>query len=131
MIVKGMGTLICDETGCWDDGGGSPTPVSGDLNQQPSSGNGSTGSSSSNATNPTTWITSLSSAFSNIFKAVQPLPAGCTQVAGPYGVSTQCLATGQASTLSLNSVASSLGSSSSLLLIGGAVVVFMLMSKKG
>ena len=75
-------------------------------------------------------MSSISSSFSNIFKAIQPVPQGCTQVSGPYGVSTQCLAPGQASTLSLSSAASSLGlSSSTLLLLVGGVVVIMIVKK--
>ena len=97
-----------------------------------SNGPGSVVNTGSTTSNPSSIINTIASDFANIFKAIQPLPAGCTQVAGPYGTSTQCVGAGQASTLSLNSVASSLGTSSStLLLMGGAVLVFMMMSKKG
>ena len=72
-------------------------------------------------------VGSIANAFSSIFKSVAgPLPAGCIQVAGPYGMSTQCGGSNQPS-LSMSSLSSSLGSNSSLLLIGGAVLVVMLM----
>lgn len=87
------------------------------------------GTTSTPTTSLTSAIASISSAFTNIFKAIQPLPAGCTQVAGPYGTSTQCVnATTTQSLLSL----SSLGSSNTLLLIGGVALVgvFLLMGAK-
>jgi hypothetical protein len=74
-------------------------------------------------------IASISSAFANIFKTIQPVPSGCTQVAGPYGTSVQCLSSGQQSSMSLSNLSSSLGSSSGILLIGGAVLLVMMMKK--
>jgi hypothetical protein len=96
------------------------------------------GQASTNTTNATSApsttnvagaISSLSSAFTNIFKAIQPLPAGCTQVAGPYGTSTQCVnATTAQSALSLSSLTS--GSGGTILLIGGvALLAFMFMGR--
>ena len=75
-------------------------------------------------------VAGIASAFSSIFKTIQPLPAGCTVVAGPYGQSTSCSGTGT-NPLSLSSSLSSLtsGGNSSLLLIGGAVLLFMMMKK--
>ena len=73
-------------------------------------------------------ITSIAGAFSSIFKTIQPLPAGCTVVAGPYGQSTACSGTGT-NPLSLTGSLSSMGGSSSLLLLGGAVLLIMLMKK--
>lgn len=48
---------------------------------------GSYGTSGS-STNWGNFATSLANSFTNIFKTIQPLPSGCIQVAGPYGVST-------------------------------------------
>jgi hypothetical protein len=89
--------------------------------------------STSNASAGTNWVgiatavSGISSAFANVFKAVSPLPSGCTQVAGPYGVSTQCLAAGQSSTLTSALVP---GSSSNLILIGGAVLLVVMLMKR-
>lgn len=58
--------------------------------------------------------------FSTIFKAVQPVPAGCTQVAGPYGTSVSCAQSGQPAA-ALN-VASSLTSFLPMLLLGGGLL---------
>lgn len=90
--------------------------------------NGTT--STSDTVNVATAVSSLSNAFANIFKAIQPVPAGCTQVAGPYGVSVQCAGQGQ-STLPLGLTSLTSGGSGSLLLIGGAVLIVILISKKG
>jgi len=87
-----------------------------------------------NTTNGTTTIptasviSGLTNAFTSIFKAIQPLPSGCTQVAGPYGMSTQCTPSGSTA-LSLGSSLTS-GGSSSLLLIGGAVLLAVMMFSK-
>ena len=79
---------------------------------------------------PTAAVNAIASAFTSIFKAIQPLPAGCTQIQNVYGTSTQCNASGTASTLSLSS---SLGgiSITTILLLAGGVLLFMNMSKKG
>jgi hypothetical protein len=136
---RGLGTIVCDESGCYDDGTGntsiygtSGTPGAG---QEPATGGGPgtpgytpiPGTPVTAPTNVASIVSSISNAFSSIFKTIQPLPAGCTQVAGPYGVSTQCVGSGTTtSPLSL----SMLGSSSSLLLIGGAVLVVVLISSR-
>jgi hypothetical protein len=144
MIVKGLGTLVCDDTGyCYDDGNGSVAQLpsntctcvnmtcieNGNSCASTSGGNyGGSGSPVGTSVNPTSIVASISSAFANIFKTVQPLPQGCTQVAGPYGVSTQC--SPNASTLNLTSGLTSLTSGGMLpiLLIGG--VVLLVMSRK-
>jgi len=79
---------------------------------------------------PTAAVSAIASAFTSIFKAIQPLPAGCTQIQNVYGTSTQCNASGTASTLSLSS---SLGgiSITTILLLAGGVLLFMNMGKKG
>jgi hypothetical protein len=66
--------------------------------------------------------------FSTIFRAVQPVPAGCTQVAGPYGTSTSCSQAGQqAPALNLSS-----GVSAYLpWLIGGGLVLFAVKAFSG
>ena len=75
-------------------------------------------------------VTGIASAFTSVFRAIQPLPSGCIQVAGPYGMSTQCGNSASQPTLGISSSLSSLGmSGSTLLLIGGAVVVIMMMKK--
>lgn len=89
-----------------------------------------------NTTNGTTAMTvantasilgSITNSFTNIFKAIQPLPSGCAQVAGPYGMSTQCTPQGSQG---LNLMSSTgIGGISPILLIGGAVVLFMMMKK--
>jgi hypothetical protein len=96
------------------------------------------GQASTNTTNATSApsttnvagaISSLSSAFTNIFKAIQPLPAGCTQVAGPYGTSTQCVnATTAESALNLSSLTSG-GSGTILLIAGVGILAFMFMGR--
>lgn len=98
----------------------------GDTNNPLNTTNGTTSSSSVNTTG---MINSITNAFTSIFKAIQPLPQGCTQVAGPYGTSTQCTSAGSAA-LSLTNPLSSLGSSSGLLLLlGGGVLLVMMMKK--
>ena len=76
-------------------------------------------------------VAGIASAFSSIFKTIQPLPAGCTVVAGPYGQSTSCSGTGT-NPLGSSLIGGSLlgGTSvSPVLLIGAAVLLFMMMKK--
>jgi hypothetical protein len=118
--IRGMGNMVCADwstlADCYDDGTGLATSL-------PSTTNVST------TTIPPSVITSIANTFSSIFKTIQPLPAGCTVVAGPYGQSTACSGTGT-NPLSLTSSLSSLtGSSSTMLLLGGAVLLIMLMKK--
>jgi hypothetical protein len=84
---------------------------------------------SSGRTNWANLIGAAGSAFTNIFKTIQPLPAGCISVAGPYGMSQQC--GGNQPTLAIGgtTLGSSLGNISPMLLIGGAVVLVMMMKK--
>ena len=92
----------------------------------------STVNTSTSTFNPSI-ITNIASAFSNIFKTIQPLPAGCTVVAGPYGQSTSCSGTGTnplgSSLLGGSLLGGTSTSSSTMLLIGGAVLLFMMMKK--
>jgi hypothetical protein len=74
-------------------------------------------------------ISNIAGAFSSIFKTLQPLPAGCTVVAGPYGQSTACSGTGT-NPLSLNMAGNVLGGSSSMLLLAGAALLLVMMMKK-
>src|ERR1700690_3884091 len=100
---KGMGDVVCDESGCYDDGSGGTVNTStttsttdsgltSDYVTCPNGGSlganglcGGTVNTSTNTTQSTNAITAIANAFSSIFKTIQPLPAGCTQVAGPYG----------------------------------------------
>ena len=152
--LGGLGGIVCDDMGCYDDGTGQVAPVpSGGTFTDYTTGTTyvNTGAyvgagsypttitpTATNTTNATTSgvstasaISSIAAAFSNIFKTISPLPAGCTQVAGPYGTSTQCVGSQNTptSTLSLTSLTSSLGSSSGILLIGGVVILIMMMKK--
>ena len=81
--------------------------------------------------NPTGAVNAIANAFTSIFKAIQPLPAGCTQIQNVYGTSTQCTANGAASTLNLSG--STIGglSITTILLLAGGVLLFMNMGKKG
>jgi hypothetical protein len=99
------------------------TPTQAELDYWPSDS-----SSSWNWENTTTVVNSISNAFAKIFGAVQPLPAGCTQVAGPYGMSTQCAGSGTP-TLSLSSFPTSLGGSS-IYIIGALAIGAILLLKK-
>ena len=135
---RGLGAIVCDETGCYDDGTGDTTVYgTSGSGQQPATGGGAgtvgyspiPGTSVSAPSNVAGSISAIANAFSSIFKTIQPLPAGCTQVAGPYGVSTQCVGSGTStSPLSLSTLGVS-GSSGSLLLIGGAVLLVVMLSK--
>src|ERR1035437_4132146 len=91
----------------------------------------STVNTSTSTFNPSI-ITNIASAFSNIFKTIQPLPAGCTVVAGPYGQSTSCSGTGTnrlGSSLLGGSLLGGTSTISPVVLIGGAVLLFMMMRK--
>ena len=90
--------------------------------------NGTTATGSVNATGA---VNAIANAFTSIFKAIQPLPAGCTQIQNIYGTSTQCNASGTASTLNLSG--STIGglSITTILLLAGGVLLFMNMGKKG
>ena len=119
--TPGLGDFIYSGSG--DTTGVDPTL----MNQVENTGNISYGGGISNNTIASS-VASLSSAFANIFKTIQPLPEGCTQVAGPYGVSTSCAGSGASNALSLSTLSS--GGSSSLLLYGGlALIVFMMLKK--
>lgn len=106
-------------------------------------GSTATNTGSTNTTNGTTStpvstnavtsaVSAISSAFTNIFKAIQPVPTGCTSVNTVYGSSVQCVAPGQTPTLStsLTSLGASLGASGPLILVGGGVVVLLLLMNK-
>lgn len=137
--VWGISGLGCDETdgysNCYD--GLSPS-TTGDTGYYNSDGtyvtsvtpiNTTNGTTAGSSTNVLSAISALTNSFTSIFKSIQPLPQGCTQVAGPYGMSTQCSASAVANPLSLTSSLSS-GGSSTWLLIGGVAVVAFMMFKK-
>jgi|ERR1035441_11310 hypothetical protein len=144
MGCQGLGVLVCDaEDQCYDDGTGvavDPNVTTLNYPVPPSGGTLSPGSSipavgtvntSTNTTPPLSAVAAIAAAFSSIFKTIQPLPAGCTVVAGPYGQSTQCSGTGNptaSAALSLTSALSSGGSS--LLLLGGAALLIFMIAKK-
>lgn len=131
-LVGGLGCACSemDDTGaCLD-----PEPCSSqDVSSGPFVGppiNVPIYSNSNLKTSPASVIASISQSFANIFKTMQPLPAGCTQVSGPYGLSTQCLGNQQVSNpLGFNTiVGSGFASSGSLLLpllIGGGLLLVL------
>ena len=89
------------------------------------------GSSTSSTSSITSAIASISSAFTSIFKAIQPVPAGCSQVTTPLGVSSvQCLSSAQVASGATFSNLLSGTSSSTLLLLGGGVLIVLLMAKR-
>lgn len=129
---KGIGAcgdcLMYDSAGnCvgWDTSS-CDSPAPGTMGPPPLSTTSSTGATTT--ANILGDVNALSSAFANIFKSIQPLPSGCTQVAGPYGISTQCNNNAAGLPLSLSALGA--GGSSSILLLGGAALVLILMLKK-
>ena len=126
--ISGFGDLTVDVTPSTDIFGN--TIDWGNLSG-PASGTPSTVNTSTSTFNPSI-ITGIASAFSNIFKTIQPLPAGCTVVAGPYGQSTSCSGTGTnplGSSLLGGSLLGGTSTISPVVLIGGAVLLFMMMKK--
>ena len=142
-----LGNVICDDTGCWDDGTGSAVNNAGGT---PVLCPGSPGCPGGAAVNvgggnvtvtptptPINWSTfgptlanTIATDFSSIYKAIQPVPAGCTTVSNPNGTSyVSCSSTGTAPNLT-----SVLGSASSLLPIVGiglaALFAFSLVKSK-
>jgi hypothetical protein len=90
---------------------------------------GSGGSGTSN----TDWsqtIANIGTSFANIFKAIQPIPAGCSMVQTAQGSSVQCLSTlqQQQGTSSFTSLLGS-GSSSTILLLVAGVAAIMILKK--
>jgi hypothetical protein len=129
----GCGCSQTDDTGmCMDPepcGGGSPDSSANLCALYPSmcaTPSGSGGIVPTGPANPAAGFNvpglfnTIATDFSTIFKAVQPVPAGCTQVAGPYGTSVSCANPGQPAA-ALN-VASSLTSFLPILLLGGGVL---------
>jgi hypothetical protein len=87
-------------------------------------------SSSSSTSSITSAISSISSAFTSIFKAIQPVPAGCSQVTTPLGVSSvQCLSSAQVASGATFSNLLSGTSSSTLLLLGVGLVAVLALSR--
>jgi hypothetical protein len=137
----GCGCSQTDESGnCLDsDPCGGSVPISTDPNQTvlsnpfgipyPAAGSGSA-SSPSSLPMWTSLANSITSDFSSIFKTVQPIPAGCTQMTSPTGQSyVSCSATGAAPQPgSLNFGGSSIGMGT--LVIGG-LLLFALMAHGG
>lgn len=145
MNIRGMGQSV-------DDGGtdqdyeiGGSVGTTGTIAVNPtftvggvtySSTTGDVLSTNTNTTNGTTAastntfasaLSAISSSFTNIFKAIQPIPNGCSQVNTAYGSSVQC-GTGVTASSLLSSLTS--GSSSTLLLLGGAAIILMMMMNK-
>lgn len=101
---------------------------------QPWSGTPTSTTNGTTAFNPTTALNIMSgitNSFTNIFRAIQPLPAGCSQVAGRYGVSTQCSQQGSNELSLLNSGDTGGLLSSPLVLIGGGLLLLMVLKGKG
>lgn len=78
--------------------------------------------------NTASLIGSITNSFTSIFKAIQPVPAGCAQITNQYGTSTQCASNGTM----LSSTLPTLGgiSGTTLLLLGGAALVVFMVAKK-
>ena len=89
--------------------------------------NTTNGTTNSGTPSFSSFVSNLTNSFTSIFKAIQPLPAGCSQVNNIYGQSTQCNATGTSGALSLSGATGL--STSTLLLIGAGIVVIMIMKK--
>jgi hypothetical protein len=71
-------------------------------------------------------ISSVTNSFTSVFKAIQPIPAGCQSVAGPYGTSLQCAGAGNGlNTMSLPS----LGGSSIWLIAALGIGAVLLLKK--
>ena len=111
------------DTGNWTwpsfDSGGTTGTITNTTNTGNTSGSG--------IADFTKILGSVTSSFTNIFKAIQPVPEGCQTVAGPYGTSVQCASTGQTLTSNLTSSSSSIGgiSLTTLLVIGGGLLLLM------
>lgn len=129
--LRGLGCDCSDvdpESGvCMD-----PDPCSGDSSTTlnlPGTGSGSPAPGQSSTTlslpgtpsTPVNWTNlanTLTQDFSTIFKTIQPIPAGCTQMVGPQGAYVSCSSTGVApSTMGFPGVSGGLGT----LLIVGAI----------
>jgi hypothetical protein len=104
---------------------GSPTGVDELGGYTPGAITGSSGPVAS--TNWSSVLSGITNSFTSIFKAIQPIPAGCSQVLTAQGSSVQCLSSvQQQSGASFTSMLGSGSSSTILLLIGGVVLVMMM-----
>jgi hypothetical protein len=128
---KGFGALgldcsQTDDTGtCLDSPSDVGTGPLVDCPGGPGCPGGITPTGSPASSSPFPWFrlaNTFATDFSTIFKAVQPVPAGCTQVAGPYGTSVSCASPGQPAA-GLNLPSSGIGSFMPMLLLAGAGLV--------
>lgn len=143
--LGGLGA--CDETGCDDPGsggGGGVNPfsmactcVGGVCAENGNSCGGGGGiiptgpaAPGGSSFNYPRLFNTIATDFSTIFKAVQPVPAGCTQVAGPYGTSVSCANPGQPAA-GLNLPTASSLTSFLPLLLGGGLLVFAIKAFSG
>ena len=75
-------------------------------------------------------LSGITNSFTSIFKAIQPVPAGCSMVQTAQGSSVQCLSSIQqaSGTSSFTSLLGS-GSSSTILLLVAGVAAIMILKK--
>jgi len=134
-VQRGMGDTICDESGCYDNGVSSSPTIPPNVAQGPPVAGGSYPTQNPNPSMPFNWAgltNTLTNDFTLIYRAIQPVPAGCTTMTNPNGTSyVSCSATGQAP--GVPSSFSSLlgGSSSSLLWIALAAGAVLLATSAG